>query len=500
MELLGTFFRDIVQNMKFYFSKQNKQEYAMAPAQGITAGVSILPDCSRKTMQRHYPESLKLRSVILIHRHGARTPIGTLSETDFGHFRWDFCRNVGTNLIKILEGLNNAPHENEDDAPMKPVHEKSASDESPFRIVFDKTKDHSPDEKLNPGAGNKKSPEVQFEIASKHDSCYLGQLTDIGYELMGALGKRLRELYVDKLGFLPTTYSPDAVHFHSTQYARTIESVHAVANSLYPNPETQHTIQTRSEKHETFYPSPGCARYREIRDAHIEKKIEEHKDTLDRIKGSVAKAIGVPKIEESFKRTWDVLHSRYAHGMDLPKGITPLFVKKMERLVCDVWLGFLKTDEEAFRLGSGRLMQQIAENIRKAHWAATTPETNQTTHPKETAGKLTVHAEAPPLLSILSGHDSTLCPLAINLLGIHTGNWPSFGSNITFELLSEKTKKAGEVFYVRTRYNDRFFVLPKSAGHEHPTDKTLCRMSRFLEICDDATPKNYEEECGPKNK
>ncbi|OIR58355.1 MAG: histidine acid phosphatase [Amphiamblys sp. WSBS2006] len=490
MKQFGTFFKNFAQSTRFFFSKQNKEKYAMVPEKGIVAGVSVFPDCSRKTMEKYYPSSLKLRSVIFIHRHGSRTPVGTISEKKIGFFTPEFCKNLETNLIKKQHSLKNISSENEENGPMMSYRKKNSNDMSPFRIVFDKTKNHSPDEKLRLVAGSKKKVENLSEIASNNDRCYPGQLTDIGYTFMGSLGKRLRELYVEKLGFLPEKYNPELVHFRSTQYVRALESVHALANSLYPNPETRHIIQTRARKYETLQPSPECARYMELNNAHIERETEKHKDTLDKINKKVAKALGVDEIKEPLKRIWDVLHSRYVHGMHTPKGITLGFIKKMEILKTNILKGFT-VDEEAFRLGSGRLMQEIAENIRKTHWAATT---------SGAARDPNVPAEAPPLLSILSGHDSTLCPLTIYLLGIRAGEWPSFGSNITFELLSEKTKKAEEVFYVRTKHNDKFIALPKCAGHEHPTDKTLCRMSRFLEICDNATPKNYEEECKPKNK
>lgn len=65
------------------------------------------------------------------------------------------------------------------------------------------------------------------------------ELTDLGRESTLSLGARLRSLYVDKLHFLPATL-PDVpietslVNFRSTGMPRTIETLHQLAEGLFP--------------------------------------------------------------------------------------------------------------------------------------------------------------------------------------------------------------------------------------------------------------------------
>ena len=68
---------------------------------------------------------------------------------------------------------------------------------------------------------------------------YWGELTDLGRQSTLELGTRLRTLYVDQLGFLPSSLPDEPlatapITFRSTGMPRTIESLHQIAAGLFP--------------------------------------------------------------------------------------------------------------------------------------------------------------------------------------------------------------------------------------------------------------------------
>lgn len=93
---------------------------------------------------------------------------------------------------------------------------------------------------------------------------YWGELTDLGRQSTLTLGKRLRSLYVDQLGFLPAilpaTMRPDALAtFRSTGMNRTIESLHQVVEGLFPVREGAIEYVVRAPEQESLYPNSLCA-------------------------------------------------------------------------------------------------------------------------------------------------------------------------------------------------------------------------------------------------
>eukprot|EP00917_Polyrhabdina_sp_WS-2016_P027724 GHVP01059170.1.p1 GENE.GHVP01059170.1~~GHVP01059170.1.p1 ORF type:complete len:503 (+),score=61.62 GHVP01059170.1:12-1520(+) len=501
------FFQDlltgnILQNTWFLFSKQNKKEYASVPEEGIVSGQSILPDISEKTLKKYYPPSLKLISLTLIHRHGHRTPLSTLLESSFSHFRWDLCKRVGSDLIKRLQNKNRYS-ESEQHTPAHPQHEKERRFQNLYKIVLDNTKDSSRNKNIELGAGNTRQKEVQFDLLSPEDSCYMGQLTDYGYELMHTLGRRFRALYVNNLGFLPQKFSDNDIYLRSSEYARTIESLQAVVNGMYPFRVTAPLINIRKPEDETLCMVDECARYQQLESKHKEEITKKNKHLLHKFKRRVMNSLGLEKLEGSIERIWDVLVCRYTHQQPLPSGITPLLMKKMERLAVQFAFGAHKKNKELFMLTSGRLIGEISSNIRQAVHADSMNTTKSTSGPFaffRKSNKLSIFSSTVPKLTILSGHDSTITPLVFGL-GIDDKHWPCFGSNLTFELFSECNKRNsdGKEYYVRLKYNDQFVTLPEAIKSTHPKDKSLCKLDSFLSICDKYTPKDYKKMCEVSN-
>ncbi|KAJ2800570.1 hypothetical protein H4R21_003123, partial [Coemansia helicoidea] len=89
-------------------------------------------------------------------------------------------------------------------------------------------------------------------------SCEEGELTDRGKAQHRMLGSRLRQVYVDKLGFLPTELkSADAVYVRTTQIWRTKNSAESLLGALWPGrsvmPSAAIPLHTYPARIETMY-------------------------------------------------------------------------------------------------------------------------------------------------------------------------------------------------------------------------------------------------------
>ena len=87
---------------------------------------------------------------------------------------------------------------------------------------------------------------------------------------------------------------------------------------------------------------------------------------------------------------------------------------------------------------------------------------------------------------------------------VGSDRWPPFASNITLELFEDetpttsRTQSKPKAHYVRFKYNANALALPYCAAvssRHHHQDETLCTLDAFLELMNDAIPKDYQREC-----
>jgi acid phosphatase len=127
--------------------------------------------------------------------------------------------------------------------------------------------------------GTDDGPSIATGPRGEVDSiCNLGELTDKGRETTYALGKRLRHLYVDQLGFMPDTIqNADMIYLRATPMPRALESLQQTFWGLYP---AQHrsanlppvTIHTRAPADETLFPNDSnCRRFAQLSRAFAER-------------------------------------------------------------------------------------------------------------------------------------------------------------------------------------------------------------------------------------
>ena len=149
-----------------------------------------------------YPTGLELQQVQVLLRHGERTPVSARFKNAGLPAYWPYCHAADQFRSVIRAGAS------WDTLQWKRVLHTFGGDDGP-----------------------------KIASSSRHDTnaiCQPGELTDRGRETTLALGQRLRTLYVDQLGFLPSMLAstPD-VRLRSTPIQRALESVQQTFVGLY---------------------------------------------------------------------------------------------------------------------------------------------------------------------------------------------------------------------------------------------------------------------------
>lgn len=410
--------------------------------------------------EANYPSHLELKLVQILHRHGHRTALrqrlpGLIPPI------WTRCfeSNVLMHnfLTKSLEG-----NSNEDTHSINhPSYEKKGKQANinfvvptfgnVFRLVYEKNNN---------------------DLAkAASGTCYLGQLTDDGRRAMRGFGGNLRDLYVNQLGFLPSTFHPSSVYLRSTEYARTIESVQCLFSGLYPQATLPITLNIRKEQDETMFPSGRCPRLKQLEMEFRESFLRDYSDRISSIKKKLNGLFQVPDEFGNYPSIHGLFDSVYcAKEHKISENIvTNEDMKELEKLSAAEWYTVFKKSKEAVRLGIGRLVNEIAINIQS---------------------KIKGLSKDLKLI-VFSGHDTSIAPLlaAFDVLG---DEWPPFASNIILELFEEK--QSPNKHHVRLIFNGNYMKMPacKSTIDGRPE---LCPINEFLEMCEKLTPKNYTLEC-----
>jgi len=318
--------------------------------------------------------------------------------------------------------------------------------------------------------------------------CIPGELTDRGRETSLAFGKWLRWLYVDQLGLLPKHLSgPRILYVRSTQLPRVAESVQQMLHNLYP-PEMNGTsapwdIAMRSHGDETLIRhTKSCARLAELTRAFLRRTAENWNgsDDMKYLSEKLGKWMPSKALTVDSRRTlsgvMDMINATLAHGPDtwLPDDFYDGRVRKViNRIVVDEWFGGYRVSDELRMLGAGPLMAELVMKMRdQVEWNRNAP--------------MQSRSSAPPKLSLLGCHDSTISVTLASLGCLNSDEeWPPFTSHIIFELFRRQQPEVQEVdqYSVRVRYNDRIMTIPgcRAQGKHLDGNPSLCTLvSTFL--------------------
>ncbi|THU90595.1 phosphoglycerate mutase-like protein [Dendrothele bispora CBS 962.96] len=419
------------------------------------------------------PKELELKQVHIYVRHGERTPVGvrlTGQPANLPQY-WSFCKTA-RRLQASVSGL--AQGEDTDE---------SADDFLRARKIVEREDGHSVD-----------------------GDCLLGELTDVGRMSTYNYGKSLRQLYIEKLGFLPDTlHKSDEVYFRTTNIPRTTESLQQIIHGLYPTSKCHvdavPPLFVRNAKDENLFGNASsCKRLEILLIGFAQAAATAYNHTLEPLDKKLSKYIGGNPIRVDGKPRasgiLDTVRAAVAHNIKVP----PEFEEKgvidvIERAVVTEWFAGYKT-EEVRRLGMGRLLQDLSEKM---------------DHKVE-------HGEKDPLkILVHSTHDTALAGLT-STLDVFDEKWPPFTASVTFELFKKTAgsgqsgflqtllrlstspfRSSGPEYFVRMRYKNKDMHLPICADEgKHLEGKPeFCRLEVFRERVKELTPKDWEKECEP---
>jgi hypothetical protein len=157
------------------------------------------------------------------------------------------------------------------------------------------------------------------------DACSVGELTDDGMYQLQRLGNAHRQRYVHELGLLPPCIADGAplVRARASPFARTVQSCRAFLDGMYGSCGDGIEIVVGTEKRETLLPhSKSCPRIGELCGL-----LWTLMPSLLRLKPEQLRALDVvrsamdPRNEcqrHGFIGMYDSVHSRSFHGCDLP--------------------------------------------------------------------------------------------------------------------------------------------------------------------------------------
>jgi acid phosphatase len=459
-------------------------------------------------LRKLYPERLELQLVQVLMRHGERTPVSARFQNAGLRPWWPYCASARQMRSTILAAANTTSDHPFDTLDWKRRLETFGDNDEP--VVA-------------------RGPDGQLD-----DICDMGSLTDLGRQSTYKLGLRLRQLYVDRLRFLPPTISSaDSFYLRSTPVPRALESLHQTFSALYPpssrepGPDGKFpspTILTRTPGDETLYPNDGnCRRFAALSRAFAQRAADRWNNTpdmeyLNHLLGKWMPPDTKVAVDSRPRLSgiMDTVNATLAHGPEtkLPAEFYDEKAREiMERIGVEEWFAGYKESKEYRMLGMGGLLGDIVGRMIGAVEAQTERDGAHTllkrTGQENHSGRIQFG---------LSGcHDTTLAGVLASLGAYDTDRWPPFTSHLAIELFreakvppppqgpvkrswwtslfgkaavpanigrrptteltaSEKSKLDG--YYVRIRYNDEPVTVPgcKLPGNHMEGDESFCTL------------------------
>eukprot|EP00298_Acanthocystis_sp_HF-20_P001423 c11838_g1_i1.p1 GENE.c11838_g1_i1~~c11838_g1_i1.p1 ORF type:complete len:429 (-),score=129.85 c11838_g1_i1:19-1278(-) len=371
-----------------------------------------------ESKSKDHKQGYNLERVVLIFRHGARTPISNVFPGNKSNevYFWD---------------INEMRLKQEDLVPALTV------DDPQFRIVSEH---------------NTKQETTKFP-----GGCSVGELTKLGREQAINLGNELRKRYVEELKLLPTQPDASLLELRSTNVNRTIETLRGVLFGIYGNNfgSALH-VTVASEEDETLTPNFTCERLHES--YKLQRQNFFHETKTNTLRLQLADLFQTEPTNINFVNIRDLVIALKTHGKVIPefldnKPILDNLEKASVEQVFSVLIGLSKNDvdypQKGLQLSAAPLVHEVCSRVSAL----------------DTQHKLT----------LLSGHDTSIMPLMCSL-GYYEHVWPDFCSNVAFEVYLKNDHR-----YVRVVRNGQWIPI-SGCSEYCPMNKFLDHFSSFLSI------------------
>ena len=299
------------------------------------------------------------------------------------------------------------------------------------------------------------------QTASEKYSFPNGHLTALGASQLRRVGAELRERYVGDFGFLPSAL-PSAtagveslVYVRSTRIPRTVQSVQNLLLGLWPpdhraaGGEIQIQSQEKASDFMTGMNEKRCPRIKQLV-AEVDSDLDlpaNYSALLGRLDHEVGESSGpanqgLAGSKSSLIDRWihmgDIGTCHLAHRLTPPLNLSAGDVRALQRYNSWSWGRRLTRSPTLNSLAIGGFIADLLHVL------------------DATVAGAVVPGVSAPKIAVFSGHDSTLLPL-LTALGAFDGEWPPYASRIQIELLRPATAAAEAVagWMVRLVYNGR---------------------------------------------
>ncbi|KAK3301967.1 histidine phosphatase superfamily [Chaetomium strumarium] len=478
-------------------------------------------------LRKLYPDSLELQLVQILMRHGERTPISARFQNAGLTPWWPYCSSARHMRSAVLAAAD-------------------TTTDHPFDTMKWKRR-------LETFGPNDEPVVARGPKGETDDICDLGSLTDLGRQSTYKLGLRLRQLYIDRLGFLPPTISSaDFLYLRSTPVPRALESLQQTFSALYP-PSTRNpgpdgkfpapTILSRVPGDETLYPNDGnCRRFAALANAFAQRAADRWNNTSDmeylqKIYGKWMPNGNKVAVDSHPRLSgiMDTVNATLAHGPEtkLPKEFYDGKARDiMDKVVVEEWFAGYVESKEFRTLGIGGLLGDIVGRM-----VGSVEQQTGTGGPDSLLKRTGQEDHSATIRFGLSGcHDTTLAGVLASLGAYGMDRWPPFTSHVAIELFreskipppeaepakkswwtslfaaaggptnigrrptteltaAEKNKLDG--YYVRIRYNDEPVTVPacRLPGNHLKGDESFCTLAAFKAVVDKFTPTDWKQQC-----
>lgn len=392
---------------------------------------------SQKELETLYPKSLQLQLVQVLLRHGERSPVSARFQNAGLGAWWPYC-SVAKQMVSSTMDAN-------------------AGNWTPLQW-----------RRRIETFGIDDGPAIASGARGQVDSiCNLGELTDKGRETTWNLGRRLRHLYVDQLGFMPAMIQDaDMIYLRATPIPRALESLQQAFWGMYPSTSRSAnfppiTIITRAPADETLFPNDGnCRRFAQLSRAFAQRTSDRWNNTteMEYLNKLLSKWMpeGSTKVAvDSHPRLsgiMDTINSTLAHGPEtrLP---SEFYDKKGLAIIDDIsveeWFSGYKESQEYRTVGIGGLMGDLVEKM------VGSVERNTNDGLFEIGGKdgsmgAGRGGEKAIRLGLSGCHDTTLAAILSSLGAFDGESWPPYTSHIALELFKKANAEGSQSVTAQT--------------------------------------------------
>ncbi|KAH0439716.1 acid phosphatase [Colletotrichum camelliae] len=337
--------------------------------------------------------------------------------------------------------------------------------------------------------------------------CHYGELTDNGRATATELGRELRKLYVEQLGFMPPMLNNiGMIYLRSTQYQRTFVSLQHVFRGLYPPDVVDQSLQgilvfVEDPKHESLLPPEDYSERFSVLLRQFSERAAikwDHSLEMEQIKARLAPwmpgsvSIGVDSQPVKLHDIHDTISAVAATpepGQFLPlELLDPGLRSIMEKICAEEEFAGYAHNKEFRRLGVGKMLQEALQRMFGAkRQGQQTPTTGQ--------------IPPGPRMFLLACHDSAIAGALASLgaMGDPEWHWPPYAAHIAIELfcnveehamLGKTTTAEPKSWYVRLKYQGKPVVLPCGAGKDNhlPGHEDFCTFEALRGAIEEFAP------------